>query len=225
MANIGEALQDSLHWKAAQQLIEQKRNPKFAALPIPAFIFFPKKDLARGIIAQIFGARSSGRATVSLHILAQATQRGEVCAVVDLKDGFNPGAAAHAGVCLERLVWVRCRGNVEHALRAADLLLHAGGFGVVLLDLCEAAPRMANRIPLSYWFRFQREIENTPTILLVCGDRAYAQTCSPATVELQQRQFCWTGEQSFLLLRAIEMTAILSNQSNRPSAATLESVA
>jgi hypothetical protein len=123
------------------------------------------------------------------------------------------------------MVWVRCRGNAEHAMRATDWLLHAGGFGVVLLDLCEAAPRAINRIPLSYWFRFQRAIENTPTILLVCGDQAHAQACATATVELQPRQFCWTGEQPFLLLRGIEMAATLRTGNGRPSTAAFESVA
>ena len=51
-----------------------------------------------------------------------------------------PAPAASAGVELSKLVWVRCGGNAEHALRAADLLIQAGGFGVVALDLAEAAP-------------------------------------------------------------------------------------
>ena len=59
------------------------------------------------------------------------------------------------GVELSKLVWVRCGGNAEHALRAADLLIQAGGFGVVALDLAEAAPAALNRIPPTAWFRFR----------------------------------------------------------------------
>ena len=110
-----------------------------------------------------------------LDILAHATQRGEVCAVVDLEDSFHPASAQAAGVVLDQVIWVRCRGNAEHTMRAADLLLHAGGFGIILLDLCEASARVLNRIPLSYWHRFRRAVEDTPTILLICGD-----SCSQA---------------------------------------------
>ena len=37
-----------------------------------------------------------------------------------------------------RLLWVRANGRFEAALKAADLILHSGGFGVIVLDLCEA---------------------------------------------------------------------------------------
>ena len=225
MANIGSAARVPPLWKPASQWINETAEPKFPALSIPALSPFAVKYLARGSIVQIYGVRSSGRTGMSLHILAQATQRGEFCAVVDLYDTFAPGAATSAGVRLDRLLWVRCRGNGEHAIKAADLLLHAGGFGVVLLDLCDAAPRVANRIPLSYWFRFQRAVRDTATILLLCGDHAYAQACSSTTLELEPRQFCWTGQQPFLVLHGISANATLSNGNDRPSTAGLQSVA
>ena len=49
-------------------------------------------------------------------------------------DAFDPHAAQAAGVDLEQLLWVRCR-NLDQALRATDLLLHGGGFGLIALDL------------------------------------------------------------------------------------------
>ena len=225
MAKRGAAVRVSPLWKTAREWLDENVEPKYSPLHVPALIPFTNKSLARGAITKVSGVRSSGRTGMCLHILAQATQRGEVCAIVDLHNTFAPGSAHAAGVRLERLLWVRCHGNGEHAMRAADLLLHAGGFGVVLLDLCDASPRIANRIPLSYWFRFQRAIQNTPTILLVCGDRSYAQACSSTAVEMEARQFCWSGNPPFLLLQGIKSNVTVMNGNDRPSTASMQSVA
>jgi hypothetical protein len=142
-----------------------------------------------------------------LHILAEATRRGEVCAVVDTDDNFHPASAAEAGVELDRLVWVRCLGNTEHAMRAADLLLHAGGMGVVALDLCEVSTRVLNRIPLSYWFRFQRAIEGTPSILMVTARASQARSCAAHVMELERKRTQWSGCAPFQLLEGLEASA------------------
>lgn len=176
--------------------------------------------MARGAITEVSGRRSSGRTSIGLHILAQATSRGEVCAVVDLDDNFHPASATAAGVELSRVIWVRCRGNAEHALRATDLLLHAGGFGVVLLDLCEANARVLNRIPLSYWYRFRRAIEPTPTILLLLTSEPQAKSCSTSGLGLISKVFDWAGKAPFLRLRAILVNALV----RKPAAARVESL-
>jgi hypothetical protein len=159
-----------------------------------------------------------------LHILAQATQRGEICAVIDLHDSFHPMSAVSSGVLLDRVVWVRCRGNAEHALRAADLLLHAGGFGVVLLDLCEASARVLNRIPISYWYRFRRAIENTATVLLLCADTHQARS-SLVTLELRPQRFRWSGQMPFRVLRAIEGVAVSKTAAVPPAPLLIRSIA
>jgi recombination protein RecA len=64
--------------------------------------------LARGCLTEICGAASSGRTSVLLSVLARATERGEVCALVDASDAFDPASAAAAGMELGRLLWVRC---------------------------------------------------------------------------------------------------------------------
>src|ERR1700719_989019 len=64
--------------------------------------------LPRGCLTEICGPASSGRTSVLLAALAAATQRQEVCALVDISDAFNPHSAAAAGVNFERLLWVRC---------------------------------------------------------------------------------------------------------------------
>ncbi len=62
----------------------------------------------RGCLAEICGTASSGRTSVLLSALAHATQRGEVCALVDASDAFDPASAAAAGMEMSRLLWVRC---------------------------------------------------------------------------------------------------------------------
>src|SRR6202140_2454654 len=64
--------------------------------------------LARGCLTEICGTASSGRTSVLLFALARATQRGEVCALVDASDAFDPASAAGAGMEMSRLLWVRC---------------------------------------------------------------------------------------------------------------------
>lgn len=206
MANTG-ALLLSHHYKFARQLVVQREEPKFLPLPAPGFPSLLHAGVARGILAEICGKRSSGRTSAAFHLLAQSTYRGEICAVVDLHDSFNPASAAEAGVELERLLWVRCGGNAGHAMRSADLLLHAGGFGIVLLDLCDASPRVLNRIPLSYWYRFRRAVEQTPTILLICTDSWQARSAS-LQMETRRKRFRWSGQSPFLLLRGMEAQAV-----------------
>jgi|SRR5579864_579409 len=159
------------------------------------------RDFPRGRISEITGTRSSGRTSVLHALLAASTGRGEFAALVDSKDAFDACSAASAGVELSKLVWVRCGGHAEHALRAADLLIQAGGFGVVALDLAEVAPAALNRIPPTAWFRFRRAVESTPTILAVIAGQPLAKSCSSMTVKLPPRRAVFTGRAPFLLLR------------------------
>src|SRR6202158_2521561 len=64
--------------------------------------------IARGCLTEICGTASSGRTSVLLFALARATERGEVCALVDASGAFNPASAAAAGMEMSRLLWVRC---------------------------------------------------------------------------------------------------------------------
>ncbi len=61
---------------------------------------------------------------------------------------------------------------LEQALRVTDLLLQSGGFGLVAIDLGDVPDAAARRIPLASWFRFQRAVEPTATVLLVVAQAA-----------------------------------------------------
>src|SRR6516225_9787708 len=90
--------------------------------------------LPRGAMTEICGPACSGRTSLLLAALAARTTDGEVCALVDARDSFDPLGANAVGVALKQLLWVRCQ-NIDQALRATDLLIQGGGFGLVAVDL------------------------------------------------------------------------------------------
>jgi recombination protein RecA len=168
--------------------------------------------LPRGALSEICGPASSGRTSVLLALMASMTAQAEVCALVDTTDNFDPKSAAAAGVELRKLLWVRCSKNksmvdgrwsmaksgyrtavghrpstidrLEQALKATDLLLQGGGFGLVVVDLADVPTQAARRVPLTSWFRFRRAVENTRTVLMVLEQEPYAKTCASVVVRL-----------------------------------------
>ncbi len=156
----------------------------------------------RGRISEIYGPRSSGRTALVYTVLAASTGQGEHVALIDTANAFDICSAAAAGVVLEKLLWVRCGGNAEHALRAADLLLQAGGFGVVALDLIEVPPNALARIPPTAWFRFRRTIEPTPTVFLVIAEKSLTKSCAAKRVPLERKKPVFAGAAPFKVLKA-----------------------
>lgn len=198
----------SNYLRSGSSLVRQQQIEQHPALSVPSLTPLLTK-LPRGGIAEVTGPRSSGRMGVILHVLAQATAGGEVCAVLDTHDQFSPGSAAKAGVLLSRVIWIRGQNRPEQMLRAADLLLHAGGFGVIVLDLPEVVPEAWNQIPTSWWYRFQRAAEHTPTILLLCTEKPQARACAKTCIELTSPSVEWEGCSSFALLSRLQTVAHL----------------
>jgi len=83
--------------------------------------------------------------------------------------------------------------RLEQALKTTDLLLHGGGWGVVVFDLGGISCLDARRIELSTWFRFRRAIENTPTILLLLGEESCAKSCASLVLRCQRRVDNWSS--------------------------------
>jgi hypothetical protein len=151
------------------------------------------RGLPEGCLTEVYGPASSGRTSLMLAVLAQSTGRENVCALVDANDAFDPASAAAAGVRLERLLWVRCGGNAEHALKAADLLVQGGGFGLVVMDLADTPSVSERRISMTSWFRLRRAVEHTPTVLLVVEQQPLAKTCASLTLEMRRERAAWSG--------------------------------
>jgi len=290
----------------------------------------------RGSLVELCGPASSGRTSLSVALLAQATGRKELCAFVDVSDSLDPLSLAAAGVDYTRLLWIRCGGNaangldqgaasareatlqskngakqyerqepgethekpdgfvwkhprnqmrgiemaipsllednearktefhfrearqqglfpptamqihvtagcageqaeadrqgsrreervyrrdaarsqsqdiyqprkgevgefpqvkpwkrLEQALKTTDLLLHSGGWSVVVFDVGNISWVDARRIPLSTWFRFQRIVEATPTTLVLLGEEPCAKSCASLVLRCQRRQENW----------------------------------
>jgi hypothetical protein len=151
--------------------------------------------IPRGAITEIVGGLSSGKTGIALSILAAATSRGETCALVDGADAFDPASGAACGIDLNRLLWVRCpktAARLDQTLLSADLLLQAGGFGVVAVDLSDL-PQQASATTLARWFRFQRAIENTPTILLLIGRNSVAKSAAVLVLRTRVKREDWAG--------------------------------
>jgi hypothetical protein len=145
----------------------------------------------RGAITEIHGAPSSGRTSLLLSSLSAATAREETCALIDCHDTFDLSSAATAGIDFKRLLWVRCQNNLERAFKGADLVSHAGGFGFVVLNLGDVQAKAVRRIVSSWWFRFRRAIENTPTVLLVLTPVAAVRSCAALALELKKERALW----------------------------------
>src|SRR5438552_1609312 len=98
--------------------------------------------LPRGRINELAGPRSTGRTGLAAAIAAHATGAGETIAWIDPEDAFDPEAAERVGIALDRTLWIRPRRRAD-ALRAAEIVLGAGGFGLVVLDVEEIATALA----------------------------------------------------------------------------------
>src|SRR5256884_5822449 len=74
----------------------------------------------RGSLVELCGPASSGRTSLACSLLAQATERQEACAFVDVSDSLDPSSLAAAGVELPRLLWIRCGGDREPDLKRSS---------------------------------------------------------------------------------------------------------
>jgi len=184
------------------------------ALPItPGFVPRQRTDfldsalgpIPRGALTEIAGPASSGRTTFLGSLLAAVTANDEFCALIDVDNAFDPASAA--GVRLSQILWVRCGGNIDHAIRAADLLAQAGGFGLVAIDLGNTPVKTVHRLPLAVWFRLRHAVQNTKTALITVSQRVHAHSCSELKIQLARDRVVWRGKLPGRLLEGIDVSA------------------
>jgi recombination protein RecA len=156
--------------------------------------------IPKGALTQICAPAgiTSGRTSMLVAMLAQATGKEQFCALVDAMDCFDPESAEANGVCLSYLLWVRCSGrrmkSVEQAFKAADILIQNGGFGVIAIDLGDVDEKLIRKIPLTTWFRFARVMEPLPTALVMLLPYPAAQNCAALTLNVSaSAQWSGTG--------------------------------
>lgn len=153
--------------------------------------------LPRGQLSELAGSRSSGRMTLVLRMMAAATARGEIVALVDTLDRLDVASAAAAGVDLSRLLWIRGQEHpidraLDRALKALNLVLQAGGFGVVAIDLADVPLTAIRQIPFNTWMRVQRVIEGSDTACVLLASEPLARSAGGLTVTLAGRA-TWVG--------------------------------
>lgn len=158
----------------------------------------------RGHVSEIIGPASSGRTSVVMATLAAATERGGVVALVDVADRFDPASAADAGVDLDRVLWVRGPSMtwtpqstvgdlaVRRGLRAFDLIVRAGGFAVVVLDLSDVPERAVRSLPSSTWLRLAHVHEGRDTVGLLVGATPMGRSACGVSLALRGAGH-WTG--------------------------------
>jgi hypothetical protein len=180
-----------------------------AALTLPSGI--PGIEIPLGRLVEICApeAVSSGCTTLLLSIIAQITGQRRCCALVDAADCFDPYFASAAGVDLERLLWVRCAARqkksksknsvrnsmkpLEQAFKAADLVLQAAGFALIVVDLGRMEEALLHKVPLTTWFRFARAVENSPSSLIFLTPAPMARSCAALSLTMHLRQPRWSA--------------------------------
>jgi hypothetical protein len=158
-----------------------------------------------GAISDLVGRPSTGRTGLLMSTLARAAADGQVVALVDACDRFDPRSAADAGLDLDRLLWVRgapltvewARRSVldralRQAVRAFDLILRAGGFAVVALDLADVPAAAVRRLPPATWLRLAHVNEGRSTVGLMVGSAPIGRSARGVSVQLEGRPV-WSG--------------------------------
>lgn len=89
--------------------------------------------LPRGRVIEIFGPESSGKTTLTLHIIAEAQKAGGTCAFIDAEHALDPVYAKRLGVNTQDLI-ISQPDTGEQALEIADTLIRSGAIDVVVVD-------------------------------------------------------------------------------------------
>lgn len=199
----------SLPWRGTPLPTEPPASTGVAALDA-----LLEGGLARGQISEISGALSSGCTAAAMAMVAAATRRGEATAYIDATDNFHPPTAEQAGVDLDRLLLVRCQWPRE-AWDAVNLVVSAGGFGLIVLDLMGTrSRRFLQEWQMRPWLKLQHSIANTQTTLLVAAPhKGIAAHAAVARVEFRRKEARWRGRPGVsFVLGGMQVEAALAYQ-------------
>jgi hypothetical protein len=173
--------------------------------------------LPRGQLSEITGPRSSGRTSVLVRLMAEASRRGELVALVDALDRFDPASAEAAGLDTSQLLWVRGQDvplsrtalapgweparptagqgrrtlvaqALDRAIKSLNLVLQAGGFGLVAIDLADVPLDVLKGLPFTTWLRLQRVLEGTDTACVIVAADGIARSAGGVSIRLSLRR-------------------------------------
>src|SRR5215204_2146023 len=171
--------------------------------------------LPRGQVSEVVGPASSGRTSVAWAALAAASRRGESIALVDTFDRFDPPSAHACGIDLSRLLWVRGQAVsktsgaidpawlpgvravngpgtfiervIDRAIKSLNLVVQSGVCTLVVIDLIDVPATALRRLPASTWFRVERAIEGSDTVVLILAAMPVARSAGGRSIVLAPR--------------------------------------
>ena len=112
------------------------RSPKLSGIPTGSLsldIALGGAGIPRGRIIEIYGPESSGKTTLTLHIIAQAQKKGGIAAFIDAEHALDPSWAKRLGVDLESLL-VSQPSSGEEAMRITEMLIRTNAVDVIVID-------------------------------------------------------------------------------------------
>ena len=199
----GPDLKTSSYFATADKEIRRTRGPDSASRkPMPVHGWRHPRELMRGVdkaIPSLVGRQPASAGPAQIHVVARCAGEQVERDRELLRRGFRPPRSLPQLRESNAAPQVRSGGRsvkpwkrLEQALKTTDLLLHGGGWGVVVVDLGGISWVDARRIELSTWFRFRRAIENTATILLLLGEESCAKSCASLVLRCQRKADNWS---------------------------------
>jgi hypothetical protein len=163
-----------------------------------------KGGIVRGRISEIIAPPGAGKTSLAVAFAANVT-RCEAVAWIDAADNFDPVSITAAGIELTRLLWVSSRAVKETrsetstpyaaryrvvaaSLKAAEWILAAGGFGLVILDF----GANAYELPPSAALRLARAAERSKASVLVLAPHRMCGTFAALTLTLRRERACFS---------------------------------
>ena len=89
--------------------------------------------LPKGRVVEVYGPESSGKTTLTLHVIAEAQKVGGTCAFIDAEHALDPGYAKKLGVNIDELL-ISQPDTGEQALEIADTLVKSEGIDLLVID-------------------------------------------------------------------------------------------
>lgn len=155
------------------------RRGEFTALVDTVDMFDPASAAQAGVVFdRLLWIRGDA---ISRHAAAPATgdRQGDTCRRMG-----QPASRPRDAVFGHRAdPWARA---LDRAVKAVNLVLQAGGFDLVVLDLAEVPPEAIRRLPFTTWFRLQRTIEGSRTACLLAAPVPVARSAGGVTLELSR---------------------------------------
>ena len=194
-----------------RELTRKDRRLSSGIVPLDAVL---DGGIVRGRVSEIVARPGFGRTSLAAAFAAAATRRGEVAAWIDSSGAFDPQSVEATGVDLARVLWVGAdavpaergsagmpaaesghtrpnlsyRTRIKPALKAAEMVLSAGGFSLVIIDFGSGARALAPGAAL----RLARAAERSGSAVIVMAERRTCGTFAVLSLVMNRIQPCFS---------------------------------